>query len=76
MVVTKIVDKFMARYKKWAYPECDHLNVALRFLLREPEKNKTAIEEIYCALMKTNGYFYNDVKKSLLENFRLRTRED
>lgn len=24
----------------WAYPECDHLNIALRFLLKNPKKKK------------------------------------
>lgn len=53
------------------YPECDHLNIALRFLLKDPERNRVAIEEIYFALKRTNGYFYDDVKESLYENFKL-----
>lgn len=57
------------KFKQWAYPECDHLNIALRFLLKKPEENKVAIEEIYLALRKTGGYFYNDVKEALIENF-------
>lgn len=53
------------KYMQWAYPECEHLNIALRFLLKNPEQNKLAIEEIYFALMKTNGYFYEDVALNL-----------
>ena len=62
--------KLLKRFKKWAYPECDHLNVALRFLLKKPTENKLAIEEIYFAISKTNGYFYDDVKEALKENFK------
>jgi len=65
--------KFFERFKKWAYPECDHLNIALRFLLKEPEQNKFAIQEIYFALMKTHGYFYEDISRALYENFKLTT---
>lgn len=60
----------LQRFKKWAYPECDHLNIALRFLLKKPEENKLAIEEIYFAIVKTNGYFYDDVKKRLYKEFK------
>jgi hypothetical protein len=63
------VNKLLGQFKKWAYPECDHLNIALRFLLKKPEENKAAIEEIYFALVKTNGYFYDDVKEKLKEEF-------
>lgn len=62
--------KISPMIKKWTYPECDHLNIALRFLLKKPEENKLAIEEIYFALRKTNGYFYDDVKEALYENFK------
>lgn len=62
--------KILQRFKKWAYPECDHLNIVLRFLLKKPEENKLAIEKIYFALRKTNGYFYDDVKEALYENFK------
>ena len=58
--------KFFRQFKKRGYPECDHLNLALRFLLKKPEENKLAIEEIYFAIGKANGYFYDDVK----ENFK------
>lgn len=61
------------KYKKWAYPECDHLNIALRSLLKNAEQNKFAIEEIYFALSKTNGYFYEDVSRALYEEFKLGT---
>lgn len=66
--------KFLQRFKKWAYPECDHLNIALRFLLKKPEENKAAIEEIYFTIVKTNGYFYDDVKEALKENFKYQFR--
>lgn len=61
---------FLQRFKKWEYPECDHLNIALRFLLKNPEENKLAIEEIYFAIIKTNGYFYDDVKETLKKIFK------
>lgn len=32
--------KISPTIKKWTYPECDHLNIALRFLLKKPEENK------------------------------------
>lgn len=64
------------KYMQWAYPECEHLNIALRFLLKNPEQNKFAIEEIYFALMKTNGYFYEDVSRALYEEFRLDTGKE
>lgn len=63
------MNKLLRQFKKWAYPECDHLNVALRFLLKNPEENKCVIEEIYFALVKANGYFYDDVKEKLKEEF-------
>lgn len=66
--------KFLQRFKKWAYPECDHLNIALRFLMKKPEENKAAIEEIYFTIVKTNGYFYDDVKEALKENFKYQFR--
>lgn len=65
--------KFFQKLKKWSYPECDHLNIALRFLLKDPGRNKAAIEEIYFALIRTNGYFYDDVADSLYENFKIST---
>ena len=63
----------LKRFRKWAYPECDHLNIVLRFLLKNPEQNTAAIEEIYFALMKTHGYFYEDVSRALYEDFKLNT---
>ena len=67
--------KLFQKKKKWDYPECDHLNLALRYLLKNTEQNKYAIEEIYFALTKTNGYFYNDVAQLLYENFKLNTNK-
>ena len=68
--------KFFKKLKKWAYPECEHLNIALRVLLKDPERNNLAIKEIYFALVKTNGYFYDDVAASLYENFRLNAKKE
>ncbi len=62
----------MLKFKRlFGYPECDHLNIALRSLLKDPERNKLAIKEIYFALKSTKGYFYDDVKKDLYEKFNL-----
>lgn len=66
----------LKRFNRWAYPECDHLNIALQFLLKKPEENKVAIEEIYFAIIKTHGYFYDDVAKSLYENFCFSTGKE
>ena len=68
------VRNILKRFNKWAYPECDHLNIALRFLLKNPGQNKVAIREIYFALMKTHGYFYEDVSKALYDEFKLSCR--
>lgn len=66
----------LKKYMQWAYPECEHLNIALRFLLKNLEQNKLAIEEIYFALMKTNRYFYEDVSRVLYERFQLDTGKE
>ena len=58
------------KHRKWDYPECDHLNIAIQFLLKNPEENKKAIEEIYFAIKKANGYFYDDVKTTLEKQFK------
>lgn len=50
------------------YPSIDHLNIALRILLKTPEVNKVAIQEICYAILKANGRFYEDVKKSIRES--------
>lgn len=63
------MNRYLQKFKQWMYPECEHLNIALRFLLRKPEENKAAIEEIYLALRQTNGYFHDDVREALAENF-------
>ena len=51
------------------YPACDHLNVALRMLLKKPEENRVAIEEICYAIQNAGGYFYDSVAEEL-ELFR------
>ena len=47
------------------YPACDHLNCALRVLLRNADENRVAIQEIVYAITKSNGYIYDDVKDAL-----------
>ena len=47
------------------YPACDHLNVALRVLLKKPEENRIAIEEICYAIEKAGGYLYDSVAEEL-----------
>lgn len=64
------IQKIYQKIKKLGYPECDHLNNALRFLLKKPAENRLAIEEIYFAMSITNGYFEDDVKKALYEYFK------
>ena len=63
------IDFLFGFFKKrnWGYPECDHLNIALRFLLEGPFPDERAIEEICFAITKTNGYFYDDVKEMLVD---------
>lgn len=57
--------KFFNKNRNWGYPECDHLNVALRLLLESPFPDHKAIREICYAIIKANGYFYEDVKEML-----------
>lgn len=59
----------LKKIKRFGYPECDHLNIALRFLFRKPEENVSAIKEIYYTIIKTNGYFYRDVAERLKTEF-------
>lgn len=46
-------------------PACDHVNIALRVLLADPEKNAIAIEELCYAIAKADGYFVEDVKEDI-----------
>lgn len=50
------------------YPSCDHLNLALCYLLENPETNRFAIEEICYAIRKADGYFYDHTRDMLLRN--------
>lgn len=50
------------------YPCCDHLNVALGFLLEKPEENHFAILEICNAIVKAHGYFFDWIAKELEKN--------
>jgi len=50
------------------YPSIDHLNCALRNMLKHPKCNKAAIEEICYAITKGGGYFYEDVAKEIEEH--------
>lgn len=56
---------FKKKQKKIGYPACDHLNNALRSLLKEPVANNYAISEICFSIMKSGGYFNDDVYKML-----------
>ena len=47
------------------YPSCDHLNIALTFLLENPTDNLSAIDEILYAISKADGYLYDHVKEEL-----------
>ena len=49
------------------YPSCDHLNIAIRYLLNDVKVNRKAIVEICHAIRKAKGYFYDDVRKKLIE---------
>lgn len=48
------------------YPACDHLNMALWYLLKKPEENRDAIGEIVYAIVKSGGYI-NDVNEKTLK---------
>lgn len=50
------------------YPACDHLNVALGYLLEDVEENRRAIEEICYAITKAGGYFYSHIASLLVVN--------
>ena len=47
------------------YHSIDHLNIALRDLLENPQSNRSAIEEICYAITKSGGYFYADVAEDI-----------
>lgn len=59
---------------RWDYPECDHLNLALIELLKEPQKNKFAIEEINHAILHAHGYYYDIVADELYKNYGIQVR--
>ncbi len=48
------------------YPACEHLNMALWYLLKKPEENLDAIGEIVYAIVKSGGYI-NDIHEKLLK---------
>lgn len=48
------------------YPACEHLNMALWYLLQKPEENRDAIGEIVYAIVKSGGYI-NDVQEKTLK---------
>lgn len=48
-------------------PSCDHINIALRSLLADPERNAIAIEELCYAIAKADGYFVEDVKEQICD---------
>ena len=49
------------------YPACEHLNMALWYLLKKPEENRDAIVEIVYAIVKSGGYINDVHEKSLKE---------
>lgn len=49
------------------YPACEHLNMALWYLLKKPEENRDAIGEIVYAIVKSGGYIHDCYEKSLKE---------
>ena len=59
---------FRKRKSYGEYPACEHLNVALQYLLDSADENIIPIEEIVYAISKSNGYFFDDVKNALVEN--------
>ena len=59
---------------RWDYPECDHLNMALMELLKEPQKNEFVNKEIYYAIFHAHGYFYDCVANELYKNYGIKVR--
>ena len=59
---------FKKRKQYGEYPACEHLNVALRYLLDSADENRIPIEEIVYAITKSGGYFFDDVKDALMES--------
>lgn len=51
-----------------SYPANDYLNSALRWMLRDFDKNEEAIREIYRAILAANGYFTECVERQLEEH--------
>ena len=49
------------------YPACEHLNMALWYLLKKPEENREAISEIVYAILKSCGYINESLEKTLKE---------
>ena len=49
------------------YPACEHLNMALWYLLKKPEENREAISEIVYAILKSGGYINESLEKTLKE---------
>lgn len=49
------------------YPACEHLNMALWYLLKKPEENMEAISEIVYAILKSGGYINESLEKTLKE---------
>lgn len=62
------LDKVHAGMRLAHYPQCDHLNLAIGYLLEKPEENRMAIEEIYFAILKAGGYFYKHIAEKLEQN--------
>ena len=44
------------------YPCIDYVNNAMRYLMHDPPLVEVALEELYWAVTKSGGRFYDDVK--------------
>ena len=47
------------------YPCCDHINIAIRHILNGEYDD--AIDELFRAILKADGYFYHDLADKIIE---------
>lgn len=66
--IREYLDKVHAGMRLAHYPQCDHLNLAIGYLLEKPEENRLAIEEICWAILKADGYFFKHIADKLEQN--------
>jgi hypothetical protein len=50
------------------YPACEHLNMALWYLLKKPEENRDAIGEIVYAIVKSRRVYSRLLRKIIERN--------